>query len=126
MDILIVSCILLGALILFVSELFPVALTAIGIMVALMLSQILTPQDAVAGLAHPAVVTVGSMLLISKGLVRTGSVEYLARRMITLTKGNPKLAILSVLLMVAFASAHTAQGAIPAWIADRPPWSMQR
>ena len=85
MDIWIVSIILVGTLILFITEKIPVALTAIGIMVTLVICQILEPQESVAGLAHPAVVTIGAMFLISKGLVRTGSVEYIARRIIGLS-----------------------------------------
>lgn len=105
MDIWIVSIILMGALVLFVTEKIPIALTAIGIMVALVVSQILEPQESVAGLAHPAVVTVGAMFLISKGLVRTGSVEYLARRIVHMTRERPGLATISILSVVATASA---------------------
>jgi len=105
MDVWTVTIILLVALILFVTERIPVALTAIGIMVALVLGDVLDPQTAVAGLAHPAVITVGSMFLISKGLVRTGSVEYLARRIVQLAKGKPGIATTAVILTVTVASA---------------------
>ena len=105
MDIWIVSIILMGTLILFVTEKIPIALTAIGIMVTLVVCQVLEPQESVAGLAHPAVVTIGAMFLISRGLVRTGSVEYIARRIIRMTRGNPGLTTISILLVVAVASA---------------------
>lgn len=105
MDIWIVTIILVGTLVLFITEKIPVALTAIGIMVTLVVCQILEPQESVAGLAHPAVVTIGAMFLISRGLVRTGSVEYLARRFIRLTKGSPGRATISILSVVAVASA---------------------
>lgn len=105
MDIWIVSLVLVVALVLFVTEKIPVALTAIGIMVALVVSRILDPKEAVAGLAHPAVVTVGSMFLISKGLVRTGSVEYIGRRIARLARGNLTLAMFSILSAVAVSSA---------------------
>ncbi len=105
MDIWIVSIILVGTLVLFITEKIPVSLTAIGIMVTLVLCQVLEPQESVAGLAHPAVVTIGAMFLISKGLVKTGSVEYIARRIIRLTKGNPGLTTISILSVVAVASA---------------------
>ncbi|MEZ4578738.1 MAG: hypothetical protein R2875_12250 [Desulfobacterales bacterium] len=41
----------------------PVDLTAIAIMVALVVFGILSPREAVMGLAHPAVVTVGAMFV---------------------------------------------------------------
>lgn len=105
MDIWIVSFVLVGALVLFVTEKIPVALTAIGIMVSLVVGRVLEPREAVAGLAHPAVVTVGAMFLISKGLVRTGSVEYIGRRIARLARGNLSLAMLSILSAVAVSSA---------------------
>ncbi len=105
MDVWYVTIILVLALILFITERIPVSLTAIGIMVALVLGKVLDPQTAVAGLAHPAVITVGSMFLISRGLVRTGSVEYIARRIVKLAKGNPGLATTAVILTVTVASA---------------------
>jgi di/tricarboxylate transporter len=101
----IVSAILVLTLYIFITEKISFDLAAIGIMVALVLSQVLTPEEAVAGFAHPAVITVGAMFLISKGLVRTGAVEFIGRRVIKLSRGNAKLALLVVLLTVAFASA---------------------
>ena len=71
MTIWLVSAILIITLYLLISEKIPVDLTAIGIMAMLMISRVLTPVEAVAGFAHPAVITVGAMFLVSKGLVRT-------------------------------------------------------
>jgi di/tricarboxylate transporter len=101
----IVSLILLVVLYLFVTEKVPVGLTAIGIMVTLMLFRILTPAEAVAGFAHPAVITVGSMFLISKGMIRTGAVGFIGQKVIQLTRGNFKLALLVIMVTVAVASA---------------------
>jgi di/tricarboxylate transporter len=101
----IVSLILIVVLYLFVTEKVPVDLTAIGIMVALVISGILTPAEAVAGFAHPAVITVGSMFLISKGMIRTGAVGFIGQKVIQLTRGSFKLALLVILLTVAVASA---------------------
>jgi di/tricarboxylate transporter len=105
MTIWIVSAILIVTLYLVVTEKVPVDLTAIGIMVALMISRVLTPVEAVASFAHPAVITVGSMFLVSKGMVRTGAVGYIGQKVITIARGNAKVAVLVVLLTVAVASA---------------------
>jgi di/tricarboxylate transporter len=105
MDIGIVSAILVIALYLFVSERVPVDVTAIAIVVALLATRILTPREAVAGLAHPAVVTVGAMFLISRALVRTGAVEFIGRRILALARGDFRLAMTVILLTVALASA---------------------
>ena len=74
-------------------------------MVALMLSGILKPAEAVAGFANPAVITVGAMFLISRAMVRTGAVGFIARRVIAYSGGRAWLAMLVILLTVAVASA---------------------
>jgi di/tricarboxylate transporter len=105
MDLWIVSAILVVGLYLMISEKIPVDLTAIGIIVALMVSRVLSPLEAVAGFAHPAVITVGSMFLISKGMLRTGAVGYIGQKILGLSRGNATLAMLVILLTVAVASA---------------------
>ncbi|WP_457575680.1 SLC13 family permease [Desulfomarina sp.] len=104
MDIWLLSTILLLTLYLLITEIISVDLTAIGIMVVLVVSKILTPQEAVAGFANPAVITVGAMFVVSKGMIRTGGVEFLGRKIIHFSRGNPKLALLIILLSVALAS----------------------
>lgn len=105
MQIWIVSVILILTLYLFITEKIAVALTAVGLMACLTVFQILTPRESVAGLAHPAVVTVGAMFIISKGLVRTGAVEHIARRITKSAGGNQTLAMILILVSVAVASA---------------------
>ena len=91
MTVWIVSAILIITLYLLITEKVPVDVTAIGIMVVLMISHVLTPVEAVAGFAHPAVITVGSMFLVSKGMVRTGAVGYIGQKVIEIARGNAKL-----------------------------------
>jgi di/tricarboxylate transporter len=105
MSVWIVSAILIVALYLFITEKVPVDLTAIGIMVTLVIFRIIPPAEAVAGFAHPAVITVGSMFLISKGMIRTGAVGFIGQKVIQMARGNFKLAMLVILLTVALASA---------------------
>ena len=82
MSIWIVSILLILTLILLITEKLPIDLTAMGIMVALMVAGILTPLEAVAGLGNPAVVTVGAMFLISRGMIRTGAVGFIGEKVI--------------------------------------------
>ena len=105
MSVWIVSAILIVTLYFFVTEKAPVDLTAIGIMVSLVIFRIVTPAEAVAGFAHPAVITVGSMFLISKGMIRTGAVGFIGQQVIQIARGDFKLALLMILLTVAVASA---------------------
>jgi len=105
MSVWIVSAILIVTLYLFITEKVPVDLTAIGIMVILVILRIITPAEAVAGFSHPAVITVGAMFLISKGMIRTGAVGFIGQKVIQMARGNFKLAMLVILLTVALASA---------------------
>ena len=105
MDVFIISAILLVTLYLLVSEKIPAALTALGIIVSLVIFRVLSPKEAVLGFAHPAVITVGAMFVISKGMMRTGAVEFIGRQVIKLSRGNSTLALLIVLVTVSVASA---------------------
>lgn len=101
----IISLILLATLYLLITEKISVDLTAIGIMVLLVVSRILTPREAVGGFSNPAVITVGAMFVVSKGMMRTGGVEFLGRQVIHLARGNFLLALAVILVAVAVASA---------------------
>lgn len=105
MEIGIVSAVIAVAVYLMIREIISVDLTAIGIMVVLTLTGILTPSEAVAGFANPAVITVGAMFLISRAMMRTGVVAYIGRQVTALSGGRPVLAVMVVLIIVALASA---------------------
>lgn len=105
MEIWTVTLILLATLYLLISEKLSVDLTAIGILVALMVTGILTPAQAVAGFANPAVVTVGAMFLISRAMIRTGSLGFVAQHIVANARGKSRLAMLLVLVIVGVASA---------------------
>ena len=105
MTIWLVTLILVVAMLLLISEKLPVDLTSIGIIVALTISGILAPNEAIAGFANPAVITVGSMFLISKGMIRTGAVAFITQKVIEYSRGRPTLAIFLILIIVGTASA---------------------
>jgi len=105
MEIWITSAILLLTLYLLMTEKISIALTAVGIIVLLVVSKILPPREAVSGFSNPAVITVGAMFVVSKGMMRTGGVEYLSRKLIALARGNFVVALGIILITVALASA---------------------
>lgn len=105
LEILIVTFILLVTLVLLISEKLSLDLTALGIMVALMLTGILTPGQAVAGFANPAPLTVGALFIVTRGLVRTGGLSFMARLIASVTKGRPRLILLISILLVGVLSA---------------------
>lgn len=84
--------IILLALVLFITELLPIDVTAITVMVLLM---VLGPwtgisvDEGFSGFASSATVTVLAMLILSAGISRTGIVQLLGRRMAAFAGDNP-------------------------------------
>ncbi len=105
MEILLVSLILLVGVALLVSERLPMDLTALGIMVALMVTGLLTPTESVAGFAHPAPLTVAALFIVSQGLLRTGALDFLTKRIAILSGGRPRAILLLMLLLAGVFSA---------------------
>ena len=100
-----VSLILVATIVLLVSEKVSVDLIAIGIMVALMLSGVLAPDEAVAGFANPAPLTVGALFMVSKGLMRTGSLDIVSERIGDLSRGGRhRLLLISILVAGVFSA----------------------
>ena len=105
MHVWIVTIILFLTLVLLISEKIPFDLTAIGIIVALVLTGTLSPAEAVSGFANPAVITVGAMFLVSRAMLKTGAVGFLGQKVMQYAKGNARLAMFYTLIMVGLASA---------------------
>ena len=105
MAVTIVTVILLVALVLLISERLQVDLIAIGIMVTLALSRVLSPIEAAAGFANPAVLTVGAMFIVSRAMMRTGAVGFIGASVIRWARGSEKRGFLLVLAIAALASA---------------------
>jgi di/tricarboxylate transporter len=108
---LIVSAILLLALVLFVTELVPIDLTALLVVGLLILTQVLTPAEGFSGFSHPAPVTVAAMLVLSTGLIRTGAVAKLGQKVSALG-GSSEVSQLAVIFpVVALLSAFISNTA---------------
>ncbi|CCK80798.1 MULTISPECIES: SLC13 family permease [Desulfobacula] len=105
LDIIVVTAILIASLSLLITEKIAVDKTAIGIMVALAITGILSPGETISGFANPAVITVGAMFLLSHGLIRTGAVGFISERILHFSKGNKTRAVFLILSTVALASA---------------------
>ena len=69
---------LLAALALFASERVRADLVALGLLLSLMLTGILSVQEGYSGFASPAVITVVCMFVLSGALVRTGVADEIA------------------------------------------------
>lgn len=105
LDSAIVLAILLGALLLFVSEKVRVDLVALLVLAALILTDLVTIEEAFSGFANPAVVTVWSVFIISGALYRSGIADYLGRAILRLAGTDPLRLTAVIMLTVGGMSA---------------------
>lgn len=99
---------LIGALVVFTLDRFPIDLVALTIMVViLLLGPILNikPEEAISGFSNPATLTVLAMFILSAGIERTGIVNMLAHRMMHFSGGSEARQLLAVILVVGIISA---------------------
>lgn len=85
------------AIVLFATEKLPVDVIGIILVIALVLTQVLTVQEAVAGFGNDVVITIGGLFLLVGGLIRTGIVDVIGRRMHKLAGDN--IFVLTALIM---------------------------
>lgn len=78
MNILLTLTIVAVALILFVAEWFPADITAIIVMVLLMITGLITPDEGMSGFSNSATTTVLAMFILSAGITRTGAVQIVS------------------------------------------------
>ena len=64
--------------VLFVMEILPIEVTAMGAIGILLLFNVLTWQEAISGFSNPAVITIGAIFIMSRALVKTGFLEVFA------------------------------------------------
>lgn len=97
--------VLLLAVVLFVTEKISVDLVALLIMAILLVSQILSPAEGLAGFSNTATITVASMFIISAGLFKTGAVNFLGTFVNRIFKQNFWVAMIAVMILVGVLSA---------------------
>ena len=93
------------AFLLFLTEVLAVDLVAVAVLLLLMVPGILDVPTALAGFGHPAVVGVGALFLVSEGLLRTGALSFVARRIELLSSGHVSRLTILILIVVAVSSA---------------------
>jgi len=67
------------ALIAFAVERFPIDQVAMAIPIILLVTGVIDPETALSGLSSPATVTVGAMLVLGLGLLKTGAIDAIGR-----------------------------------------------
>ncbi len=99
-DIILVFIILGIVIILFALEVFPVDKIAFFIMVSLLLTKLITPEQAISGFSNPATITVLSLMIIAIGLETNGVISWLSNGLKNL-KGLPIYIMIPIFMLIA-------------------------
>lgn len=104
-DAIITIFVILGAVILFATEIISIDLVALLVMVALILTGVITPEQGVEGFSNKATITVAFMFVLSAALLKTGALQFLAFRLSNMFRNNFNLGMLLMMVLVAIISA---------------------
>lgn len=100
------------ALIFFIAEWVPIDITAIGVMVALMLLGLVTPDEGISGFGNSATITVLAMFALSAGITRTGAIQVLTNLFVKWGGKHPSRQILVMGSVVGSISAFINNTAV--------------
>lgn len=93
------------AFVLFWTEALAVELVGLLALLSLILTGILTPDQAFSGFGDPALVMIASILVLSASLVRNGAAERIVERIEGLSGGSPEPVAVGLFVTVLFVSA---------------------
>ena len=93
------------AVLLFVTEWLSVDVVAMLLVVALVVTGVISPQEGLAGFSNEATLTVAFMFVLSAALLKTGALQQVAGVLAGRFRRQPRKATLLLLLVVALCSA---------------------
>lgn len=99
-----VLVLLLLVLILFATEKLPVDVIGIVLVMSLVLTGILTVQEALSGFGDSIIITLAGLFILTGGLVKTGIVDLIGRRLYAVA-GKNQLLLTALIMITAAASA---------------------
>ena len=110
LDIVLVSIIVVGALVLFASEKIRADLVALLVMGILMVLGQFRPSfpdvsESISGFSNKATITIAAMFVLSAGLVKTGSINWVTQNLIKLGASGPHRIFIVLMLTVGTVSA---------------------
>ena len=103
-DAIITLIIITGAVILFATEVISIDLVALLIIVSLVTTGVISPEQGVEGFSNKATITVAFMFIISAALLKTGALQILAYRLSRVFRYNFNLGMILMMLLIALIS----------------------
>jgi di/tricarboxylate transporter len=109
-----VICILAFALGLFISEKLRVDVVALGVVVALMLSSVLKPEEALAGFASTTLMSIVALFIVGGAVFQTGLANRLGDGIIRIAGTDPTRLMLVLMIATAILSAFISSTGVVA------------
>src|ERR687883_1553199 len=100
-----VLVLLLVALVLFATERIPIDVVTILLVIALVITGTLTVEEAFAGFGNDIVITISGLFILTGGLVKTGVVDVIGRRLHRISGGNEFRLTMLIMIVAAAAAA---------------------
>jgi di/tricarboxylate transporter len=97
-EIILVLSILIGAIVLFISNRVRMDLVGLLVLGSLAISNLVSPAQALSGFSNPAVITVWAVLILSGGLARTGIASKLGKFVLRLA-GDNEIKLLIIIML---------------------------
>lgn len=115
-QVLLVLIIISVALVLFATERFPADVIALGIVITLVLTGLLSTSEAFAGFGSDTVIMILGLLIMTAALVRTGVVELTEQILFRITGSSPKRILAMTLLAGSGLSSFMSNTAATAFL----------
>ena len=113
-DIAIVLFVILLAFVLFLTEFFPIDVTALTVLGILLLTGLITPTESVMGFSNPAVIIIATLFVLSTTLQKSGILEYFVLSLNKLATHSLTLGLIVFLIAIALTSSIVNNTAIVA------------
>ncbi|OSP54032.1 SLC13 family permease [Pseudoruegeria sp. SK021] len=92
----------------FLQDKYPAEVVAVSGCATMLVLGILPYESALAVLSNPAPWTIGAMFVVMGALVRTGALDWFIKKIESLARRSPKMAIAALIAFVALASAFVS------------------
>ena len=115
LQLLIFFAIVVVSIISFVKEWFPIEVTALIVLAALYITNLIDEHEAISGFANPAVITIGAMFILSHAFTKTGFIRAFTMWLEEIGQGSSWFMIILFLISVSLFSGfinNTATDAI--------------
>lgn len=97
--------VIVGAVILFATEVISIDLVALLILVTLILTGVISAEEGVAGFSNKATITVAFMFVLSAALLKTGALQMLTYRIANVFRENFTRGMILMMVLIAVISA---------------------